>query len=339
MIETNERRRKMEMQTEYQTQSAEPAPVLARATEIERQAMSLVERAQAIEIADDDGYRAAGGFLLRIKELRSHVAELWNPVIKKAHEAHRAALESKAKLDAPLDQAERTIKPKLAAYDEEQRRRAEEARRVAEAEARRVADEIRRKAEAEAAEIRRKAEEARAEAERLRRKAEAEAAEAQRKAEEARRRAEEEDRKRSAKARAEAEAARCKAEAEAAQARAKAEEAWRKAEAEAAEARRMAREADEAEGQAMVAPAPVPVAPVEAPTAIKGVSYAENWKAEVTNLKALLKGILEGIVPITAVQPDQSVLDKAAKAMKEHMTWPGVRAYMERVTRAGRRVS
>jgi hypothetical protein len=68
--------------------------------------------------------------LLVIKDLRKEIDATFDPIIKKAHEAHKEAVAQKKKVDAPLVEAEGIIKPRIAAWNAEQERlrREEEAR-------------------------------------------------------------------------------------------------------------------------------------------------------------------------------------------------------------------
>lgn len=61
----------------------------------------------------------------------------------------------------------------------------------------------------------------------------------------------------------------------------------------------------------------------------RGVSTRLNWRAEVTDLKALCRAIGEGKAPINAAQPNLPVLNAMARAMKQTMNIPGVRAVSE----------
>lgn len=56
-----------------------------------------------------------------------------------------------------------------------------------------------------------------------------------------------------------------------------------------------------------------------------------TWKAEVYDLPALIKAVLENhpAVPKNALEPNMSVLDKLAKAMQKELNIPGVRAIEE----------
>jgi hypothetical protein len=80
--------------------------------------------------------------------------------------------------------------------------------------------------------------------------------------------------------------------------------------------------------EAMLAAAPVAVAPVLAPTYVKatGVSMRDNWQARVTDLKKLCAAVAKGTVPVTYVLANESALNARAKADKETLNIPGVQA-------------
>jgi hypothetical protein len=73
---------------------------------------------------------------------------------------------------------------------------------------------------------------------------------------------------------------------------------------------------------------PPPVIDAPAP-AIRGVSTRKVWRAEVTDLPALLRAVADGTVPRDVVAIQQGALDRAAKAMRSTLAWPGVRAYCD----------
>lgn len=109
--------------------------------EIMERTGALVAQARALVIADADSYQNAGAFLTGVKALRKEIDATFDPVVRKAHEAHRAACDAKKKHEAPLVEAEGIVKRAISAYvtAEEQRRRQEAAE--AAAKARREAEE------------------------------------------------------------------------------------------------------------------------------------------------------------------------------------------------------
>jgi hypothetical protein len=118
------------------------APLMA-VDEIQGQALSWPMRAQAFEVADARAYALGWEYLKGIKGLRAEAEKTFRPIIEKAYAAHKEACAQLKKIDQPLEQAERAIKGKLAAYEEEQERLrlAEQARLQAEEDARRAEQE------------------------------------------------------------------------------------------------------------------------------------------------------------------------------------------------------
>jgi len=113
------------------------------AVEISTKTLTVPERARQVQITDDATYKQAGEVLLQIKDLRRQVDEAFDPIISKAHEAHREALGQKKRAEAPLVEAEGIMKPRIAAYiNEINRKRAEEEARLRE-EARKAEEEKR----------------------------------------------------------------------------------------------------------------------------------------------------------------------------------------------------
>jgi hypothetical protein len=143
-----------------------------------------------------------------------------------------------------------------------------------------------------------------------------------------------------------ADAARREAEARLAAERAEAERREREAE----EAARAAQESGDAEAAALAAIAAedareqrelAEIAPPPVPTTISapkpaGISSRKNWKAEITDFKAL---VLEAArraqdgddFLLTFLAPDDKVIGQAAKAMQAKLNVPGVRVYAEDV--------
>lgn len=140
----------------------------------------IVARANAVQVTNADEYAAAVQICQQIAANKSRRTEERLAITRKMDEAKRAVMDffSSSFLD-PLDKVDAVIRGKLKAYNAEQQRIADEARRKAEAEARRQreeaerkAREAREKAEAEARQQRQAAERQRQEEERARREAE-----------------------------------------------------------------------------------------------------------------------------------------------------------------------
>jgi len=114
--------------------------------EIQERALTVPEKARNVKIMDDKTYEAAGEILLQIKDLRKQIDAAFDPIIKKAHEAHKEAVSQKKRADAPLVEAENILKPQIGAYlAEKERQRREEEERLRE-EARKQEEEERLRA-------------------------------------------------------------------------------------------------------------------------------------------------------------------------------------------------
>lgn len=65
------------------------------------------------------------------------------------------------------------------------------------------------------------------------------------------------------------------------------------------------------------------------PSTPKGTTVKDKWKAEVIDLRALVKAVHEGIVPINAIKADEVYLGQRARSDKGSLKIPGVRVYNE----------
>jgi hypothetical protein len=98
--------------------------------QIESEALSIPGKAKALAIVDNATYQQAGEMLITIKSIRKQVDASFDPIIKAAHNAHKAAVAEKKRIEEPLATAEGILKPAMAAWNQKQEdaRRAEEAR-------------------------------------------------------------------------------------------------------------------------------------------------------------------------------------------------------------------
>lgn len=85
-------------------------------------------------------------------------------------------------------------------------------------------------------------------------------------------------------------------------------------------------EAEKVLDQAVAVEAPPVIMPSSVPK-VAGASTRQNWKFEVTDLKALVEAVAAGKVPLNAIRPDDTFLGQMARAMKGSMKWPGVKVY------------
>jgi len=80
----------------------------------------VVQYARELAVTSPDIYEMGMQKLLVIKELRKKVNEKFDPIIRKAYDAHKAVCNLKREITDPLDMAERIIDPKCRIYRNEQ---------------------------------------------------------------------------------------------------------------------------------------------------------------------------------------------------------------------------
>lgn len=108
--------------------------------DFEQRALALPEQARQLMIENDETFTQATDFLLTIKALRTELDQTFDPVISKAHAAHKEAVTQKKRHEEPLAKSESIIKHRLAAYHVQQeqqclvdQRKAQEAAQLQEA--------------------------------------------------------------------------------------------------------------------------------------------------------------------------------------------------------------
>jgi hypothetical protein len=123
---------------ELVTEVAEPET----GTGVKQQALALPDEARSIVIRNDADYQLAAQWLRdRCKAVLQRIGEVFDPIIAKAHEAHKEAVARKREVAAPVEEAERIVKASIAVYLREREREQLEAQRLAEQAARRLAEE------------------------------------------------------------------------------------------------------------------------------------------------------------------------------------------------------
>ena len=104
-------------------------------------AQDFASMATLLPVTTDTEYSKAGDVLKQIKALRTEIGNAFDPIIKKAHEAHKEALSRKKDAEAPLVTADKALRSRMATYYAEQERKRKEAEAAALAEARRIEEE------------------------------------------------------------------------------------------------------------------------------------------------------------------------------------------------------
>ena len=70
---------------------------------------------------------------------------------------------------------------------------------------------------------------------------------------------------------------------------------------------------------------------------VSGISTRVSYRAEVTELAALIQAVAEGKAPANCLQADMTVLNGLARTLKESLNYPGVKVIREEAiaSRAG----
>jgi len=112
---------------------------------IEGQVIPALEQAKQMVVRTTEDIGVARGYIVSLRELRKQIEDTFNPIIQRAHQAHKEAVEQKKKYMAPLEKAESIIKDKISdALREIERRNAEERERAQAAAMRKQEEESRR---------------------------------------------------------------------------------------------------------------------------------------------------------------------------------------------------
>lgn len=103
--------------------------VIPEASAFQAKALTVLEQAKAIVISTQEQFVAAGEFLKGLKAYSKELDATFDGVIKRAHEAHKAAKAAKDLHAKPIADAEAVLKQKLVAFQIDQEARAAEERK------------------------------------------------------------------------------------------------------------------------------------------------------------------------------------------------------------------
>jgi hypothetical protein len=121
--------------------------VIEQEQELKQQALTVVERAKIIKIADQPSYDAATSLLLNeIIPFRKRWKDYWEALRVPAHAAYQGILDKFNEGDKPAEAAEKAVKSEIRRWDDEQERKRQELQRKAQEEAEREAEEERLRA-------------------------------------------------------------------------------------------------------------------------------------------------------------------------------------------------
>ncbi|MEC4683396.1 MAG: hypothetical protein VST70_06940 [Nitrospirota bacterium] len=287
-------------------------------TKLEKEALASIDQAKAIQVTCKEEAEFAVTFIRQKKTVLTTFIEWFSDVKKASWDAHQVNLGKEKSIKNPYEEAIRIVNDKLLAHEEEKKRLARiEAERIRKEEEEK--ERVRRAQEEAERKERQRIEDETREKENARLKADmetfaAEKLEQARLLEESGKKAQAERILREAAAKAELQ-------------KLIDENRRLREEVEKAEADRLAQEALEA---------PIYIQePIIVEEKIDGLTIPKAWKAEVSDIRALCRGIAEGKTPPDVISVNQSKINALAKTWKEKTSdyHPGLRAYEDKSVR------
>lgn len=117
---------------------------------VEEETNIVVTKATEIAVSDKESCDTALAMGKTVNDLRKQINDYFSPVVKAAHEAHKAIKSKQNEAIAPLDKAKAILSGKVNAYNIELKRKQREEEERIRKEAEAAAEEERKKLEAEA---------------------------------------------------------------------------------------------------------------------------------------------------------------------------------------------
>ena len=110
---------------------------------IQRDGLSIIERATALLVVDQESFELAGQIRQAGARFRKRVIEFCRPTIAAGLAAHRTALAQQEKLLEPYEEVETILEPRVVTYEQARQEIARRAREAAEKERQRLEEEAR----------------------------------------------------------------------------------------------------------------------------------------------------------------------------------------------------
>jgi len=85
--------------------------------EIQQESQLILTQVQSVKIVDQLTYIACANNLKGIKRIKAKIKEIFNPIVKKAHEAHKEAKSRQNQLLEPVEEAEKIVKNACKKYE------------------------------------------------------------------------------------------------------------------------------------------------------------------------------------------------------------------------------
>lgn len=108
--------------------------------DVKQVALSVPDQAKAFTVSNNDDYTAGESLLATCKQIENEIHATFDPIVDKAHQAHKEAVAQRKKYLDPIEDGRRILKGKMIAYQSEQERKQREEQARLEAEARKRAE-------------------------------------------------------------------------------------------------------------------------------------------------------------------------------------------------------
>lgn len=104
--------------------------VLEKEEELKENSTKMDEHINALVVDDEGSFEHAGEITLELSALEKKIEEYWDPEVKKAHELHKSLTTKRSEMLTPVQNNKKILKNKINAYltEQENKRKAEEAR-------------------------------------------------------------------------------------------------------------------------------------------------------------------------------------------------------------------
>lgn len=107
----------------------------------EQKALSIPDQAKSLTVTNNDEYLQGESLLLSCKQLETEIHEAFDPIVDKAHKAHKEAVAQRTKYLTPIEEGRKILKSKMINFQDEQEKIRREEQRLLEEEARKRAEE------------------------------------------------------------------------------------------------------------------------------------------------------------------------------------------------------
>ena len=78
--------------------------------EVQNQSLEVIKKIEGLTVTNQKEYDSSGAWLIKIKEMQSNIKSIFKPIVDKAHQAHKEAINKMNEFLNPLETAESKLK-------------------------------------------------------------------------------------------------------------------------------------------------------------------------------------------------------------------------------------